>query len=126
MRGISRIRTPAISATIGCKWAMLKVMVPPMICGVGVAVSASAELRQPIEQQQDDRGAGKRQQQPAERVTAARFPDGAPFFVLDLTPPGVLGALDHEPRLGGGALIARVGRRGQGSLAIPARADYRR
>jgi hypothetical protein len=33
-----------------------------MICGAGVAVCGSAKLRQPIEQQQDDRGDGQRQQ----------------------------------------------------------------
>src|SRR5207244_11472085 len=87
---------------------------------MAAAVSGSAELCQPIEQQQDDGGDGQRQQQPANGGAAARSSGYAAFFVLDLAPPGMLGALDHDPRLGGGALVARGGRRGRGAARPPA------
>jgi hypothetical protein len=68
-------------------------------------MSGSAEPSQPIEQPENDRGAGQRQQQPVAGGAVARSDGSAAFFAINLPPPGVLGALNHDPRLSGGAPV---------------------
>src|SRR5258707_1673096 len=112
MRGTSRISTPAIKATIGCKWAMLIVMAPP---DRRPAYPNSANFCKALKQQKDDCGNRQCQQQDAPERGAGRRSGG--FFAVDLPPPRILGALYDEPRLCERALV-RLRLRGRAALRL--------